>query len=149
MMGSEEVNLCFISTLYANRVTDAVWSSFLQASCRWLVAGNGKMSRKIVGRSAPCNHCLSWFLMSFCQSSASTRFPERDFTKWNQGSRAGQKSPPKAYMCEGFYLLINGIACDYTLKMVTRKTDTVIMLYNRLCRLSRTAIYFDFLVLFC
>lgn len=55
-MGSEEVNLGFISALYANRVTDAVCSSFLKASCRRLVAGNGKMSRKIVGTSAPYNH---------------------------------------------------------------------------------------------
>lgn len=56
-MGSEKVNLDFISAIC--RVTGAVWSSFLKASCRRLVAGNGKMNRKIVGSSALYNHCLS------------------------------------------------------------------------------------------
>lgn len=36
----------------------------------------------------------------------------------------------KAYVCEGFYLMIDGMAGDYTLKMVTRKTDTVVLLYS-------------------
>lgn len=36
----------------------------------------------------------------------------------------------KAYVCEGFYLMIDGMASNYTLKMVKRKTDTVGLLYN-------------------
>lgn len=53
---------------------------------------------------------------------------ETSQSETNEGKK--KKKLLKAYVCEGFYLMIDGMAGDYTLKMVTRKTDTVVLLYG-------------------